>query len=358
MKYKIGDKVRFLTSSGGGKVSRIVGDLVFVEIEDGFEIPVMPSELVVIDTEDPSSKAFQRKNEFESKSKTEAAVKPETGSEYAQQADTLAPAGAKKKYPKGIYLVFVPDNQQAYLNGELIVYLVNYTSHELLYNLVLMQQPPGVKPLAHGMAAAGTAELIESLLYGQTDRWAHGKVQMMLHTNAQADLPEPISVAFACKASRFLRQENYTANPFFDEAALVVPLIEMNAWPMSGKSEHPAIKPDSTSTKGMGTKPLISKYMIGDGFAEVNLHIEKLSENHKSIDPIMILQMQLDHFKACLESAIAAGLQRVVFIHGVGVGTLKTEIKKILKAYEFIDFEDAPVNQYGIGATDVRIRKG
>lgn len=357
MKYKTGDKVRFLSSQGGGIVTRVVGDLVFVEIEDGFEIPVMPSELVVIDSDEPAARAFQRKGEFAEK-RDATADAPISAVSLDQTSEKVIITNTPKKYAKGVYLVFVPDNQDAYLNGQLMVYLVNYTTHDLLFNLVLNQHPPGFKPLARGTVAAGTAELIESLLYGQTDRWAHGVVQMILHTAAQTDIPEPISVGFSCKASRLLKQENYNTNPFFDEAALVIPLIEMGSWPMSLNAGDGISKALPQMPKANVAKPLINKYMLSDGFAEVDLHIEKLREDHKSMDPVLILQAQLDQFKSCLESAIAAGLQRVVFIHGVGVGTLKTEIKKILRAYEFIEFEDAPVNQYGIGATDVRIRKG
>lgn len=49
MKFDIGDKVRFLNTTGGGKVVRIDGKLVYVEDEDGFEIPVLESEVVLIE---------------------------------------------------------------------------------------------------------------------------------------------------------------------------------------------------------------------------------------------------------------------------------------------------------------------
>ena len=46
---KIGDKVRFLNSTGGGVVSRFKGkDQVLVEDEDGFEVPALIRECVVV----------------------------------------------------------------------------------------------------------------------------------------------------------------------------------------------------------------------------------------------------------------------------------------------------------------------
>lgn len=38
---KVGDKVRFLNSVGGGTVVKINKDIAYVEEEDGFETPVL-----------------------------------------------------------------------------------------------------------------------------------------------------------------------------------------------------------------------------------------------------------------------------------------------------------------------------
>ena len=50
---KIGDKVRFLSEVGGGIVRGFQGkDTALVESEDGFEIPMLIKECVVIQTDD------------------------------------------------------------------------------------------------------------------------------------------------------------------------------------------------------------------------------------------------------------------------------------------------------------------
>src|SRR5574344_781487 len=49
---KIGDKVRFLDSIGGGKVAGFQGsNIVLVEDEDGFEIPTLITQCVVVTDE-------------------------------------------------------------------------------------------------------------------------------------------------------------------------------------------------------------------------------------------------------------------------------------------------------------------
>ena len=46
---KIGDKVRFLSTTGGGKIAGFQkGNIVLVEDEDGFQIPTLASEVVLI----------------------------------------------------------------------------------------------------------------------------------------------------------------------------------------------------------------------------------------------------------------------------------------------------------------------
>ena len=47
-KFQIGDKVNFLNATGGGTVKRIIDTrMVEVTIEDGFDIPVLMSDLVL-----------------------------------------------------------------------------------------------------------------------------------------------------------------------------------------------------------------------------------------------------------------------------------------------------------------------
>ena len=50
---KIGDQVRFLSETGGGKVAGFQGkNIVLVEDEDGFRIPTAINEVVVVNTDD------------------------------------------------------------------------------------------------------------------------------------------------------------------------------------------------------------------------------------------------------------------------------------------------------------------
>ena len=53
---KIGDKVKFVSEVGGGKVAGFQGNnIVLVEDEDGFQIPTPINDVVVVNDEDYST---------------------------------------------------------------------------------------------------------------------------------------------------------------------------------------------------------------------------------------------------------------------------------------------------------------
>ncbi|MDD6778156.1 MAG: DUF2027 domain-containing protein, partial [Bacteroidales bacterium] len=57
---KVNDIVRFLNATGGGRVSRIEGNVAYVEDADGFEQPVLLRECVVVDASKPKATAYDR----------------------------------------------------------------------------------------------------------------------------------------------------------------------------------------------------------------------------------------------------------------------------------------------------------
>ena len=54
-----------------------------------------------------------------------------------------------------------------------------------------------------------------------------------------------------------------------------------------------------------------------------------------------------------MDQAILNRLQKVIFIHGVGEGVLKSAIREELKKFPKVKFNDAPYEKYGYGATEV-----
>ena len=87
----------------------------------------------------------------------------------------------------------------------------------------------------------------------------------------------------------------------------------------------------------------------------VDLHIEKLMEDHYGLSNSEKLDIQTTHFRKKLAMAINGHITKIVFIHGVGNGVLRQAIRELLRTYEGIEYSDAPYKKFGAGATEVRI---
>ena len=89
---------------------------------------------------------------------------------------------------------------------------------------------------------------------------------------------------------------------------------------------------------------------------EVDLHLEEILDRTSGMSNGEKLNYQLNYFKRELENAMAGNVRKIVFIHGVGNGTLKTQICAILEKYDNLRYHDASFRKYGFGATEVVIR--
>jgi len=90
---------------------------------------------------------------------------------------------------------------------------------------------------------------------------------------------------------------------------------------------------------------------------EFDLHIEKLVKNFRMMNNFDILNMQMETAKRHLDFAIRNRIPKIVFIHGVGEGVLKSELDFLLGRYDQISFRDANYQKYGLGATEVFFRQ-
>jgi dsDNA-specific endonuclease/ATPase MutS2 len=87
---------------------------------------------------------------------------------------------------------------------------------------------------------------------------------------------------------------------------------------------------------------------------EVDLHINKLIKSVRGLDNYDMLNLQLDTAKKKVEFAIQKRISKIVFIHGVGEGILKSELHALLNKYP-VKHYDASYKTYGLGATEVYI---
>ena len=90
----------------------------------------------------------------------------------------------------------------------------------------------------------------------------------------------------------------------------------------------------------------------------IDLHIKALPTKGAGMDDIAKHKYQLQYFRLRMNEYIRFRGNRLVFIHGKGDGTLKNEVRQILKR-EYagrVEFHDADFSKYEEGATLVIIK--
>ena len=66
---------------------------------------------------------------------------------------------------------------------------------------------------------------------------------------------------------------------------------------------------------------------------KIDLHIEILTGNYQYLDNFEIVQIQLNECHQRIEKALNSNYQKIIIVHGIGVGTLKSEVHKLLRSY-------------------------
>jgi hypothetical protein len=86
---------------------------------------------------------------------------------------------------------------------------------------------------------------------------------------------------------------------------------------------------------------------------EVDLHIHNLVENERLVSKDKMLDIQMYHARRAIDEARARKVRRLILIHGIGQGILRTSIMKLLDGYDRLQYYDASYQKYGKGATEV-----
>lgn len=123
------------------------------------------------------------------------------------------------------------------------------------------------------------------------------------------------------------------------------------------KDKIKLFKPEKNLSEGfLGKYTTTTKYQF-EKIIEIDLHLEELVEFPMRLDDWQRLHTQMSHVKKCLNAAFNQKIRKLVFIHGVGTGVLKTELRNYLAEFENLSFKDADYREYGSGATEVFIKQ-
>ena len=118
-----------------------------------------------------------------------------------------------------------------------------------------------------------------------------------------------------------------------------------------------SLKKSEIKSKGVLSSYLQSKKYTYEATLEIDLHLEELVEFPQKLDDWQKLHTQMQHVKTCLNAALEKNIRKIIFIHGVGTGVLKTELRNYLADFSNLIVKDADYREYGMGATEVLVKQ-
>ena len=362
MKFKPGDKVRFLNATGGGTVKREINAfMVSVEIEDGFEIPTMIHELVAIEPAGASGDLFLNKSDRHSEKPVTIEPEPEAQEIETDRISRIVQRGNAAAAPSGVYLAWAPQDQQRLLSGNIDVYLVNNTTSDILYSFFLKNSDGNFSGIDYGSVPAESKLVIESIVRDDIGMWSNGVLQVVFFSEESEKVLMPVSATFRVKGSVFYHEGSYHETRFLaNQKSILYTVCELNRIPSTYEqilNEKENREPLPAAAERFRPETAIDQYRIAPNEAEVDLHISALRPDYNNLSPHEILTIQMGVFERMLGSAIAFMYTSVVFIHGIGNGTLKQAIIQRLADYEDIEFRSASFAKYGNGAIELIIHR-
>lgn len=377
---KVGDKVRFLSETGGGKVAGFQGKgIVLVEDEDGFQIPTPVNDVVLVSTDDYNiSKVHTSESGVKLPEVDENGV--EEDYDPADWEITFRKKAEERKDGNKLsaYLAFVPHDEKMITNTRFDSYLVNDSNYYMSF-AYMMAEGASWSLIAQGEIEPNTKMFIEE--FGREHLNELGKVGVTLiaYKRDKNFVWKPsIDVQLRIDAVKFYKLHTFRENLFFEQPALLYTLVENDkvARPLvvdaqQLKAEMYANPETSEPSKTeLNTEELVKRYNTDqsksrrpkeskskDDILVVDLHADAVLDTTAGMNAADILNYQLDVFRRTLEENKAKKGQKIVFIHGKGEGVLRHAlIHELNYKYKKYPYQDASFQEYGYGATQVTIK--
>lgn len=378
---KIGDKVRFLSETGGGRVAGFRGNnIVLVEDEDGFQIPTPITDIVITG----DGQEYNTSNMVKAKSSNDPNM-PSQGNSVRAKLNSFEDDVPDDEEEMGIadfaitfkrpveerkggnllscYLAFVPMDIKDFSNTHFECFFVNDSNYYVQY-IYMMAEGATWKLRSSGEVEPNTKTFIEEFGHDSLNDFNRVAVQMIAYKRDKNFVMKPtIEVQFRIEPIKFYKYHAFSVNDYFESPALLFPIVENDRParslvidPQKLKQEmySPAI--EESNVKPVGQKTA-KKGNGKDNLLVVDLHADKLLDTTTGMSAADILNYQLGKFRQVLDENKSKKGKRIIFIHGKGEGVLRHAIISELRyKYKSYTFQDASFQEYGYGATQVTIK--
>ena len=344
MMVKVGDKVRFLNATGGGMVIKVDGHIATVLEDDGFEIPSIISELVVI--EEVNKLNFPIEN-----------IKPEPQQNTIEKKQNYS-FSEKNETPEkeqiSVYFAFVPKNIREIQTTSYECFLINDSNYYLQFAFYTGDEHPIL--LDNGELEPQTKLFLKDVEKLELNNFKRIIFQSIaLKKKKDFSIKPVFNIQKELNLTKLYKLHYFSENDFFYQPAHLITLIEKDFcdknFIISKDVSTKFFNPQKASEK----KHVVNKQQGSP--IEIDLHINELLDTTIGMSNADILNYQMQKFHETMSEYRNKKGTKIIFIHGKGEGVLRKEIEKQLKIkYKSCYYQDASFREYGFGATQVTIK--
>lgn len=341
MKYQVGDEILVLHSHEEGKVIEIINDkMVLVEVR-GVRFPAYLDQL-----DFPYFHRFSKKKIVPDK---EAPVRT-----YIENIPKEKKSSNQLKTENGVWLILVPRFITDEFGDELVdyfkVYLVNQSKANYNFNYTLQ-----VKEV--------TRFNIASQIHPFQDFYIHDVDFGDMSSNPQFLFEFIMPVPDKMLAPHQEAMVKLRGKQVFQQIEQMkegnTPTLSyklFDQWPKALPKEEKTFSLGDLAAAGfnvkMSKKP--AREFLAPARTVVDLHIEKLTNDHADMDSFEILTLQMSEFEKYYDLALAHHQPQLTIIHGVGKGRLREELHERLKQKKEVKtFVNQYDSRFGYGATEI-----
>ena len=409
---KVGDTIRYLNASGGGVVKRIERGVAWVEGPDGFELPTPIHECVVVDSRDTFVPAYKppvvkRQEPTVQQPKSGAPIAtpatPEPAEEAEQDLSFVAPLSKGPWFDRSggeqlqVHVAYLPVSYEHFGQSPYETYLINESNYHLLFTYSTTTTAGGYKLRSAGVLEPDMRVLVEEFDASEINDHAISHFQFIAYKPERTyrSMP-PVERQVRMDVVKLVKRHAFRENPFFDEDALVIPVLEAYDGTRQAPAEEPTPVPNRSGalpqraiertaqatvaqkgaqkasqkpTKKASAKPQSESKRPDTPVApqaapaateqtieKVGLEAERILPNTTGMTPHEVLLYQLKNFRRELDKRLDRRGSKVVFIHGAGQGVLhQLIINRIEQDYPMVQYRDVTFDGFPMGAIEVTI---
>ena len=351
MLFAKGTRVKFLHTGDEGVVSGPLDDgmvMVYLERED-MEIPAFPDDLI----------------RSEAVGKPEVKAKIISGKKEKETAEKPVLSNVETQYlvlrHSGVHLAFEPIIGREGLPTGYTIYLLNDAAFDLIYDIRLFRNHKRPEKW-EGRSASTTFTQLGTMEYDDLNESPSFDASISWITTE--GVAKPAVKSLNLKPKTFFSGQKVA--PFLNRPVHLFRLIDKPADSQEKKDgaedlfSYTKRHHRHTPQQPLTSNKHLSKHEIrelAEFPADLDLHIEKLTDNWQKMSNAEILRRQIAAFEAYLDKAVRLGVPRVFVIHGIGEGILKNSIATRLFGNPDVEsFRNEYHPNYGWGATEILLK--